>query len=65
MHQGQTEVSISDLANACGVDSASAILNNPDITSVKEQEQEQAQEQSALLDERDTASSRGHSVLLL
>ena len=34
--QGKSEVSLTDLAKACGVHSVNAIRRHPDITSVKE-----------------------------
>ena len=36
--QGKTEVSISDLAEACGLDGFSAIYRHPDVASVREVE---------------------------
>jgi hypothetical protein len=34
--QGKSEVSLTDLAKACGINSVNAIRRHPDITSIKE-----------------------------
>ncbi len=38
MMQGKTEVSISELAQACGIDGMSAIYRHPDVSSIREVE---------------------------
>jgi hypothetical protein len=38
MMQGKTEVSISELAQACGIDGMSAVYRHPDVSSIREVE---------------------------
>ncbi len=42
MMQGKTEVSISELAQACDVDGISAIYRHPDVASIREVEMDDA-----------------------